>query len=372
MYRIVDILVKEKIRKIEKVIKNHKLLTISLCIGLLSCFWTTSIEDILYLKHYIVYVIWIANIYLGLKIINPTQGAIIDYQLVELKLITRREFKFLLATKLYGVGLIMAIINSFIIREKIILVLLLLNCVINLYVFLRSSYNSHLLDLIMVIYVCVCIHVNSVFLAGLIFALMTAIFIKLKVIHYDALLPLYRVVYRISLRYTDEILTDTENDEISTEAERLFGNEKSSSITWCQDYFENDYKFYWMEEIVRISYDKEGYILRIMISLLACISVFYLPEWYGIFAILINVYSAYDFCCTMYREDAKLFPYGFIDKYDFKAISKRKLPVYSISCLILMLPMIVVLKKYSCIILCISILVPVLGIIKNFFMPLKK
>ena len=366
MLRTVDILVKDKIRKIKKIICNHKLLTISLCIGLISCFWTTSIEDILYLKHYIVYATWLANIYLGLKIINPTQGAIIAYQLVELKLITRREFKFLMAAKLYGVGLMMALINYFIIKEKIMLVLLLLNCVVNVYVFLRSSYKSHVLDLIMVIYVCICIYWNSVFLAGVIFALMTLIFIRLKVIHYELLLPLYRVIYRISLRYTGEILTDTENDEISTEAERLFGSEKSTSITWCQNFFENNYKFYWMKEVVRISYDKEGFILRIMLSLLVCISAFYLPEWYWIFAVLISIFTAYDFCNTMYREDAKLFPYGFIDKYDFGTIFKRKLPVYSVACVILMLPMIVVLKKYSWSILCIAVLIPMLGMIKSF------
>lgn len=372
MLRAVDILVIDKIRKIKKIISNHKLLTISVCIGLFSCFWTTSIEDILYLKHYIVYATWIANIYLGLKIINPTQGANIDYQLVELKLITRREFKFLIAAKLYSVGLIIAVINSFIIKEKIILVLLLLNCVVNVYVFLRSSYKSHLLDLIMVIYVCACIYLNSVLFSGIGFALMTVIFINLKVIHYEVLLPLYRVIYRISLRYTGEILTDTENDEISTEAERLLGSEKSSSITWCQNFFENKYKFYWMKEIVRISYDKEGYVLRIMLSLLICISVFYLPEWYGIFAVLVNIFTAYDFCHTMYREDAKLFPYGFIDKYDLGTILKRKLPIYSIVCVIMMLPMIIVLKEYSWTILCISVLVPALGIVKSFSMLLKK
>ena len=75
-----------------------------------------------------------------------------------------------------------------------------------------------------------------------------------------------------------------------------------------------------MKEISRIAYDKEGYMMRIMTALLLCISIFYLPEWYGMFAILGNILVAYDFCLTMYREDIKLYPFGFIDQYNFKTI----------------------------------------------------
>ena len=61
-------------------------------------------------------------------------------------------------------------------------------------------------------------------------------------------------------------------------------------------------------------------MMRIMTALLLCISIFYLPEWYGMFAILGNILVAYDFCLTMYREDIKLYPFGFIDQYNFKTI----------------------------------------------------
>lgn len=367
MFKITGILVKDKIRRIKKSVENHKLLTLFACVGLFSCVCTTSVTDILYIKNYMKYVIWFSMIYLGVKIINPTQEAMIDYQLIELKLVNRRQFKYIIAAKLYGVGVIVAIINYCIIKEKIIYIVLLLNCVVNIYVFLRSSYKSNILNLIMVVYMCICIYLKSIFLAGSVFFLFTIIFIKLKTIHYEVLLPMYRVLYRLNLRYTGQTFTDTENDEILTEVENLFGGEKKGSVTWCKNFFEYNYKFYWMKEVSRIAYDKEGYILRIMIAVLICISIFYLPEWYRGIAALLNVFIAYDFCLSMYREDIKLFPYGFIDNYNFETILKTKLPIYSIACMIMMLPMIFVLKKYSWCILGIAIIVPLVGITKSFY-----
>ena len=109
------------------------------------------------------------------------------------------------------------------------------------------------------------------------------------------------------------------------------------------------------------------YMMRIMTALLLCISIFYLPEWYGMFAILGNILVAYDFCLTMYREDIKLYPFGFIDQYNFKTILITKLPVYSLASIIIMIPMIFVLKKYSWCILVLAVLTPLLGVVKSFF-----
>ena len=102
MLRIIDILMKIKLRRIKKIIKNNKLLSLSIVLGLIYVFGSASIEDFLFLNSYIVYASWIANIYFVLKLINPTQGMTINYQLIELKLITFQEFKFLIAIKLYG------------------------------------------------------------------------------------------------------------------------------------------------------------------------------------------------------------------------------------------------------------------------------
>ena len=336
-------------------------------VGLISCIYTTSLQDILFLKKYLIYVTWISMLYLGLKIMNPTQEAIIDYQLIELKLITRRQFKLLIGMKLYGVGTIIAIINYCILKEKTIYIFCILNCAVNIYVFFRSSYRVHLLDLVMIIYVCASIYLDKIVLAAIILGVMTIVFVKLKIIRYEALLPIYRVIYRLNLRYSGQIFTDTGNDEIATDVERLFGGEKKKSTTWCQNFYESAYKFYWMKEISRIAYDKEGYMMRIMTALLLCISIFYLPEWYGMFAILGNILVAYDFCLTMYREDIKLYPFGFIDQYNFKTILITKLPVYSLASIIIMIPMIFVLKKYSWCILVLAVLTPLLGVVKSFF-----
>lgn len=84
-------------------------------------------------------------------------------------------------------------------------------------------------------------------------------------------------------------------------------------------------------------------------------------------AILGNILVAYDFCLTMYREDIKLYPFGFIDQYNFKTILITKLPVYSLASIIIMIPMIFVLKKYSWCILVLAVLTPLLGVVKSFF-----
>ena len=367
MFKIAGILIKDRVRRMKKTIECHKILMYFAVVGLISCIYTTSLQDILFLKKYLIYVTWISMLYLGLKIMNPTQEAIIDYQLIELKLITRRQFKLLIGMKLYGVGTIIAIINYCILKEKTIYIFCILNCAVNIYVFFRNSYRVHLLDLVMIIYVCASIYLDKIVLAAIILGVMTIAFVKLKIIRYEALLPIYRVIYRLNLRYSGQIFTDTGNDEIATDVERLFGGEKKKSTTWCQNFYESAYKFYWMKEISRIAYDKEGYMMRIMTALLLCISIFYLPEWYGMFAILGNILVAYDFCLTMYREDIKLYPFGFIDQYNFKTILITKLPVYSLASIIIMIPMIFVLKKYSWCILVLAVLTPLLGVMKSFF-----
>lgn len=368
MFKILDILAKEKIRKVKKIISRHKILSIFMCINIVFCLCTVSLDDIWGLKQYIPYVPWIVTVYLGLKLINPTQEAIISYQLIELKLVSRCEFKILLAVKLYGVGFITVILNS-LFKERILIIFALLNCAVNIYVFVRSSKKSYKLELAMIILVSTSIYFNSIWLSGIIFIFWTIIFICKRKNRYEVLLPFYHVIYKLNLRYSGDVFTDTESDEIHTEVERLFGKEKRESQSWCQNYYEESYKFYWMKEIARISYDKEGYFLRIMISILTCISIFYLPEWYGILAVIICVFTAYDFCQNMFREDVKLYPYGFLNPYKFRMILQTKIPVYTVACFFIIFPMVLVLKRYSWSIIGIAVLIPLFGTIKSFYMP---
>lgn len=372
MLKIIDLLMKIKLRRIKKIIRNNKFLSFSIALGLIYVFSSISIEDFLILNSYMVYIAWIANSYFVLKLINPTQGMTIHYQLIELKLITCREFKLLIAIKLYGSALVMLILYGTILKGKMILILLLVNCAVNVYVFLRSSYNSRFLDLIMAIYSCVCVYLNSLVLAVFIFVLITLLFVCLKIVHYDQLLPLYRMIYRIGLRYSGEVLTDTENDEISSESERLFGSVKQSSIVWFDTFYEKEICFHWMKEVARIYSNIDKFIMHIMISLIICFGVFYLPEWYRLLAIMASVSAAYEFCYIMHRTDLKLFPYGFIDHYNFLTILKRKWPVYSLVCLFIMLPLIFVLRIWSWIIPGMAILISLIGILKSFVKPILK
>ena len=196
----------------------------------------------------------------------------------------------------------------------------------------------------MIILVCTSIYFNNIWLSGTIFILWTIIFICIRKIRYEVLLPFYHVIYKLNLRYSGDVFTDTESDEIHTEVERLFGKEKKESQAWCQNYFEESYQFYWMKE-----------------------SIFYLPEWYGILAVIICVFTAYDFCQNMFREDVKLYPYGFLNPYKLRMLLQIKIPVYTVACFFIIFPMVLVLKQYSWSIIGMAVLIPLFGTIKSFY-----
>ena len=191
MIRIAGILIKDKMRRKKKMIENHKLFLVFMCVGLISSIHYVLTENIWCLVPKIKYVSVFLMIYLGAKIINPTQETIIDYQLIELRLISRREFKIILGIKMYGIGLIIALMNNLILNEKIILIFALLNCSVNTFVFLRSLTSLPILNLLMLIGVCICMYLKSLTGAVLLFIFMTGIFIRVQMMHYDVLLPMY-------------------------------------------------------------------------------------------------------------------------------------------------------------------------------------
>ena len=369
MIRIAGILIKNKMRRKKKMIENHKLFLVFMCVGLISSIHYVLTENIWCLVPNIKYVSVILMIYLGAKIINPTQETIIDYQLIELRLISRREFKIMLGMKMYGIGLIIALMNNLILNEKIILIFALLNCSVNTFVFLRSLTSLPILNLLMLIGVCICMYLKSLTGAVLLFIFMTGIFIRVQMMHYDVLLPMYRMIYRINLRFTGEVFTDTQNDEMLANVERLVGSKKSSTIKWCEECFESEYKFYWMKEIARISYDKEGLVLRLMVAVIICVSYFYLPKWYGNLAVLLNALISYEFCTVMFREDAKLSSYGFSTDCNCKKMFMTKLPVYYGICILIMLPELIILGQRFWIIFILAFLIPVLALVKIFLLP---
>ena len=163
MIRIAGILIKDKMRRKKKMIENHKLFLVFMCVGLISSIHYVLTENIWCLVPKIKYVSVFLMIYLGAKIINPTQETIIDYQLIELKLITRRQFKLLIGMKLYGVGTIIAIINYCILKEKTIYIFCILNCAVNIYVFFRNSIilTYVLFYFILFTFICIDLHIHG-------------------------------------------------------------------------------------------------------------------------------------------------------------------------------------------------------------------
>ena len=124
-----------------------------------------------------------------------------------------------------------------------------------------------------------------------------------------------------------------------------------------------------MKEIARISYDKEGLVLRLMVAVIICVSYFYLPKWYGNLAVLLNALISYEFCTVMFREDAKLSGYGFSTDCNCKKMFMTKLPVYYGICILIMLPELIILGQRFWIIFILAFLIPVLALVKIFLLP---
>ena len=58
MFKIAGILIKDRVRRMKKTIECHKILMFFAVVGLISCIYTTSLQDILFLKKYLIYVTW--------------------------------------------------------------------------------------------------------------------------------------------------------------------------------------------------------------------------------------------------------------------------------------------------------------------------
>ena len=50
MFKIAGILIKDRVRRMKKTIECHKILMFFAVVGLISCIYTTSLQDILFLN----------------------------------------------------------------------------------------------------------------------------------------------------------------------------------------------------------------------------------------------------------------------------------------------------------------------------------
>ena len=283
-------------------------------------------------------VVFAVMVYLVAKIINPTQGMTLDYQLLELKLISLTDYKLLLSARLLGGSILLSLIclTSY---TKMTAVISALNAAVNVWVFLRNRWNNRIYDLLAAVVVVFAMRYQALYLSLLSMALTVGIDIVLKRVNYASILSLYKLIYKIGQqRYHGVVYSEKESRDIQTGAETLIGRVKEKHVDWCERLFDKDCRFEMHKELARITANSDRFIACFIICIVIGISGFYIPSEYVILAFALLAGTALSFDMTMNRAEANLLLRGFTGRYVVADIVKNKLPVYTVVNFILMLP----------------------------------
>lgn len=367
MNRAFPILLRERYRRCKKFIIQKPLFVIGLLISIVFVL-ASALQNPFYAGDFFNHsiLVFAVMIYLIAKIINPTQGMTLDYQLVELKLMSLMEYKLLLGIKLLGGSIILSFIcfNSY---TKLVAVISMLNAVVNIWVFLRNRWNNKFFDLLIAIIVVVCIKYQAYYLSILSLLFVLGIYIAIKKVNYDSILPLYKLIYKIGQqRYNGIVYSDTESRDIQISAETLVGKAKVKNSDWCQRLFDRSGKFMRTKELTRITANSNKIVTYFIISLLISMSGFYIPGEYFFIAFILLAIIAMNFDMEMNRTEANLLLRGFIGKYIVSDIIKNKIFVYTVVNFIFMLPSILLGWKWLVLGLVFSPLIALFTLYKCF------
>ena len=341
MIRIYPILVRERFRRFIKSIKQRPLISISLLISIIVIIkdlFTEAYDVSVILNNQIV--VLFVMIYLVAKIINPTQGMTIDYQLLQLKLISFSGYKFLIGLKLVGASLLFLIfcIHSY---TEMVIIVCALNATTNIWIFLRNRWNRRSYDLFVAIIVIVGIRyqILSVSLLSMIGAVI--VFCAIRKVNYESILSLYKVVYQIGQqRFLGISYSENESRDIQVNAEKLVGTAKERNSDWCEKLYDKDRSFMFYKEFMRLRANLEKYIAYFIISLLVGMCKFYLPKEYIIIIFAILGVIAINFDIQMNQQEAKILLRGYIKHYSVWDIIKNKILIYAMANSILMCPVV--------------------------------
>ena len=111
MYRLLPIFLRERYRRFKKFMIEKPLVAIGLLSSIVYVLVVVLTNPICvsdFLDNPVI--VFAVMVYLIAKIINPTQGMTLDYQLLELKLITLTQYKILLGIKLLGGSIFLSLI----------------------------------------------------------------------------------------------------------------------------------------------------------------------------------------------------------------------------------------------------------------------
>lgn len=333
---------RERLRRYKRFVMNKPIVAIGLVVSVISLIYMVlnvgwdsfCIGE--YLKKPMV--IFAVMIYLIAKILNPTQETIMDYQLLELKLLSFRQFKVLLAIKMI-IGSVLLTLVSLNHYTRMVAIVSVLNVLVNIWVFLRNRWNGRIYDLVVAGVVMLCIKGEFLYLTLLSGSVIFLIFVLISRVNYAELLPLYKLTYRISQqRYMGVVYSAKETRDIETSAETLLGKPKEKSSTWCSKFYESKYIFELVRETVRVYANRNRFVAFLMTNLMVGIGRFYIPQGYDYILFVVMAFMVVSFDIMMNQKEPGLLLRGFVEKYSLWSIIRKKVPVYSICNFILMMP----------------------------------
>lgn len=339
MCRLFPILLREKFRRYKKFIIEKPFLAIGILssvVYLMVCVFTNPIYISDFLNNPVI--VFIIMAYLTAKIINPTQGMTLDYQLLELKFLSLAEYKLLLSVKLLGGSILLSAVclNSY---TEMAAIISALNIVVNVWIFLRNRWNNRIYDLLIAVFVVFCMKYQALYLSVLSMLLILGIYMRIKRVNYESILSLYKLIYKIGQqRYHGAVYSETESRDIQTSAETLVGKAKEKRADWCERFFEQSRKFMLYKELARIVANFSKIVTYFIICILIGMSRFYIPGEYRIVAFLLLAAVAMSFDMVMNRLEANLLLRGYTERYVVLDIIKNKLPVYSVVNFVFLFP----------------------------------
>ena len=104
MRSLFSILVREKVRRVKRFCAQKPILLVGIVVSVIYagyCYRNSlsELQQVFLQVDKYAYVHILVMLYLILKILNPTQGIVIDYQLIQLKVISLKQYKLLLGGK---------------------------------------------------------------------------------------------------------------------------------------------------------------------------------------------------------------------------------------------------------------------------------
>ena len=360
MHRLFPILLYERYRRYKKFIIETPFLVIGLlssAVFMLVGILTEPVCVSGFLDQSLI--VFAAMAYLVAKIINPTQGMTLDYQLLELKLISLNVYKIMLGVKLFGGSIVLSLIclNSY---TKMVVVISALNIVVNVWVFLRNRWDNRIYDLFIVVIVVVCIKYQALLLSVLSMILISGVYFALKRVNYNDILSLYKLIYKIGQqRYNGVVYSEAQSWDIRASAETLIYKAKEKHSDWCEHLFDRGESFMMYKELVRVMANFDKIVTCFIICIVIGMSGFYIPNEYVMMVFTLLAIIAMNFDMIMNRSEAKLLRRGFIGKYIISDILRHKIFVYTIVNFIFMFPSLILGWKWL-----------ILAFISSFFIAL--